>query len=118
MRGRDAYRADHQRVAVGRGLCHLGRADVAAGAGFVVHQQLLAPDRRQRVGNQAAEDVGDARRREGHDQAHRLVRIAGGAALGEGVGREQREGGRGQQQAAAGECHRIKSLRLSSGRCS
>jgi hypothetical protein len=70
-----ADRAAYQRVAVGRRLGHELGAERAAGAGTVVHDDLLAPGFAQLLRDQAAQDVGRAARLERHDIAYGFRRI-------------------------------------------
>ncbi len=71
MRGQ---RAHQDRVAVGRRLRdHVG-ADVAAGAGLVLHNHRLAPHLGELLRDEAAGDVERSAGRERHDQLHGLRR--------------------------------------------
>jgi len=67
-----AVEAEQQRVAVGRGLRHLLGADVAARAGAVLDDHLLAEADAERLGHHARAVVGDAAGGERHHDAHRL----------------------------------------------
>ena len=68
-----AGRGHQQRVAVGGGADHLARADQAGGAGPIVGDDGLAPQRLQMRRQHAAEHVGRAAGRERHDDAHLAV---------------------------------------------
>ena len=72
-----------QRVAVGLGLGHRLGAEIAAGAGPVLHHERLAPHLRQPVGDHAGDDVDAAAGRSGDDDLDRAVGIAR-LGLGEG----------------------------------
>jgi hypothetical protein len=61
-----AVEAEQQRVAVGRGLRGLLRADVAARARTVLDHHLLPEAQAERLGHHARAVVGDAARRERH----------------------------------------------------
>ena len=63
-------RGHQQGVAVGGGTDHLARADQAGGAGPIVGDDGLAPQRLQMRRQHAAEHVGRAAGRERHDDAH------------------------------------------------
>ena len=65
-----------QRVAVGRRLGGGLRADIAAGAGAVLHHDVLAPGLGELLRDDAAERVDGAAGRERDDHAHRAVGIA------------------------------------------
>ena len=67
----ERLRAEVQRVAVGRSSRGGSRADIAAAAGTVLDHDLLAPHLRQLVGDEAAQNVDRARRRERDDHLHR-----------------------------------------------
>jgi hypothetical protein len=73
-----AVGAVEQGVAVGRGLRHRLRADVAAGAAAVVDEHRLAEDLRQPRRDAAGDGVGPAAGGEGHDEPDRLVGVLGG----------------------------------------
>ena len=88
-----AARTHEQRVAVGRLLGDDFAADVAVGAGAVLHHHRLAQRLLQRLADGARELVGRAARREVHDDADRLA----GPGLGEGRCRARRR----RQRAAA-----------------
>jgi hypothetical protein len=62
--------ADHQRIAVGRGAGGERGADGAARAGMVLDIKLLAERFRQLLGDQPAELIGAAARREGDDDLY------------------------------------------------
>ena len=68
----DAGRGQQQRVAVGLGLGHDLRADIAAGARLVVDDDLLAQRLLQAGLDRPRQHVGDAARRERRHDAHRL----------------------------------------------
>ena len=73
--GLRSHRAEENRVAVGRRAgCQL-RRDVAAGAGTVVDQHLLAPALAQPVADDARQYVGSAARPERDDEADRFRRV-------------------------------------------
>ena len=63
----------YQGVAVGRPLDHLGGGDHAAATGAILDDHLLAQDVCHRLRDDARGDIDIAARREGHDDAHRLV---------------------------------------------
>jgi hypothetical protein len=86
-------RSQEERVAVGRGLGHEVRADVAAGAGLVVDDDLLLPQRREALAERAGHHVGGAAGREWHDDPDGLLRKGG-------VGRHCEEAG----DERGGEC--------------
>src|SRR5690606_20495200 len=67
-------------------------ADVAVGAGAVVHHHLLPQQRREVLRDQAGDDVGGAAGRKGHDQAQGLA----GVGLGPRRERREQQGGGGQ----------------------
>ena len=88
----------HQRVAVGLGARHLLAADIAAGAGDVLHHHGLAEPGRQPLGHEAGDDVRTGAGRERH---HKLDRLIG---PGEGrleCQRRDREAGDDRQELAA-----------------
>src|ERR1700694_3199168 len=58
----------------------MAHADIAAGAGLVLDEELLAELLAELLSEQARHDVGWAARRERHDDAHGMARI--GRALG------------------------------------
>ena len=89
-----------QRVAVGLGGGDIGGAERAAGAGSVLDDHRLAPALLQLVGDDARREIGPAARRRRDDDAHRVVRVAGGRVLGLRVRRRSREhrGERGADQ--------------------
>ncbi|MNT25793.1 hypothetical protein D3C72_1613360 [compost metagenome] len=91
--GVQADRAQQQRVAVGAGVRDELAADVAARAGAVFHDDGLAVELAQVLGQQAALDVRAAARRERDDDAQRTVGIVGLRMRG------QRQGGARQGQA-------------------
>jgi hypothetical protein len=64
-----------QRVAVRRGANDRFGGDIAAGAGPVVDDELLAQPRRQPISHHAGDDVGRAAGGDLNDQAHRPCRI-------------------------------------------
>ncbi|MCY1536815.1 hypothetical protein D9M68_722860 [compost metagenome] len=90
---------DGEHVAVGLGARHGGHADVAGGAGAVLHDHALPQRPPPGIGNQARGDVHAAARRERHDERHRAFgKCAGGdGRLGptgcDGKGRAQGAGG-------------------------
>jgi hypothetical protein len=65
-------RRHQQMVAVGRRLCDVGGAGVAAGAGPVLHHELLAQQLAHLGAHDACYDVGWAAGRERHHHPHRL----------------------------------------------
>ena len=79
-RGRHADVVHQDGVAVGRRVGDLGRGERAAGAGDVLHDDLLAELRRHRLGDQPGDGVGRAAGGEGHDDGDRAGRVV----LGEG----------------------------------
>ncbi|GAB7546621.1 hypothetical protein CS8_063060 [Cupriavidus sp. 8B] len=82
-----AGRAHQQRVAIGRGLGHQLRADIAAGAGPVVDQERLLELLRELLGNDARDHIGGPASGKRHHDAHRLVGVAvvrGGGVCGVG----------------------------------
>ena len=66
--GADAGQEQHRAVA--RRLGHVGRGDIAVGAGLVLHDHLLLEFLAQLLGQHAAHQVHRAARREGDDQPH------------------------------------------------
>jgi hypothetical protein len=80
-----AGRSQQQRVAVGPRRRHLGRAQGAAGAGNVLHHDLLAQPARQLRRHRARDQVDAAAGGIAHHQRHRPGRVRG--VLGEGVTR-------------------------------
>ncbi len=88
-----AHGAHQQRVAVRRRLGHDVGADVAAGAGAVLHDELLAEGLGQFGRQRARQDVGGAAGGEGHHDAHRLG--GPGALRLRRYRKGQREGGQG-----------------------
>ena len=76
-RGGHADVVQQQRVAVGRGLGHLGGAQRAAGAADVFDDDGLAAQRlAQRLGQVARHLVGGPAGRERHDDGDRLVGVS------------------------------------------
>jgi hypothetical protein len=89
-RGGHADVGQQQRVAVGVGARHLGRADGAAGAGGVVdHDGGAAQRLAQRLAQVARHLVGGTARGKGHDDGDGLAR---GRKVG-GLGAEGQHGG-------------------------
>jgi hypothetical protein len=88
-----------QRVAVGRSLGDGFGADLAGGAGPVLHHDLLAHAFREPLRERARQDVGDAARRKRHDNVDRLARIGlrsgGFVPSEEGAKRAERQAGEG-----------------------
>ena len=82
---RDRGRGEQQRMAVRIGARHQRHAGVAAAAGAIVDDHALAERLRQRLGQDARDDVGRPAGRERHDQR-------------DGAGRIVRLGGRGRQR--------------------
>ena len=82
-----ADRAEHERVAVGRGLGDAVRAGHAAGAADVLDHHLLAEDFGQPRRQHAAEHVDRAAGGERHHHGHRPV----GAVLRRGGGGERNQ---------------------------
>ncbi len=71
-----AGRAEDQRIAnVGRGLGDSLGADCATGASTILDNDLLAQTLAQRLGEEAAGQVGIAAGRERHHEADRLVGV-------------------------------------------
>ena len=100
--GRDRQRAgrgQHQRVAVGRRLGHLPHGQRAAGAGAVLHHDLLPQLLGQAGSQQPRRGVGAAAGREGHDDAQGF---GGPGFLGQGGGGGAGAQHRAQQGAADG----------------
>ena len=95
----------HQGQPVGLGARDLLAADIARGAGDVVDDDRLAEPGRQLLRHEAGDDVGTGARREGHDDAHRLVGPGEG-----GPGARQDAGGEGQEGAAMHGRHSISRL--------
>ena len=91
MRG-EVRHHDHVRITARLG--HQVARQHAARAGAVLHHHRLADPRRKPLRHQAREDVGRARRREGHDPAHRPLRP--------GALRARGQRGGGQREAAKG----------------
>ena len=71
---RQRLRAEMQRVAVGRRLRGLRRADIAAGAGAVLDHDLLAPHLAELRGDDARQRIERAAGPEGDDHADGFVR--------------------------------------------
>ena len=69
-----ARRAHHEGVTVGLGLCDVVGRDVAAGAGLVLDDELLAEFLRDLCRDDAGQDVGGAAGREGNDELDRPCR--------------------------------------------
>jgi hypothetical protein len=90
-------RRGEQRVAVRLGAKHELRAQIAAGTGAALDDELLAEARRELLRSRAREEVGGAARREGNDDAHRLRRI------------RLRERGGGRERQDAEPFHRVFS---------
>ena len=98
-------------VAVRVGAHRAGRTGGAAGAGHVLHHDLLAERARHVIGGDARRDVGRAARRERHDQRDRAVRIG----LRERCARQHRQGGGAggeMQESAALNGHDVSPVRL------
>ena len=74
---RERARNEQQRVAVGRGARDALDADHVAGAGPVLHVELLADGVGEILREHTGDDVGAARRRRRHHDAHRPRRIVG-----------------------------------------
>jgi hypothetical protein len=72
VRRERAGRAEADRVAIGRALRHRLHAEIAAGAGTVFHDHLLAQPRRQARCQCACHQVRAAARRERDDEANRF----------------------------------------------
>ena len=66
---------EKDRIAVGRGLRRDIRADIAAGSAAVLDDDRLSEHRRERIDDDARDDIGAAGRRIGNDEADRLVGI-------------------------------------------
>ena len=73
-----ARRAHHESVAIGLGLGDVVGGDVAAGAGLVLDDELLAEFLRQLGGDDPRQNVGGAAGREGHDEFDWPCRPFGG----------------------------------------
>jgi hypothetical protein len=65
-----------QQVAVGRGAGDVGSAEVAAGAGLVLHHERLPEELGELRAHDAGDLIGRAAGRERHHDAHGLRRIA------------------------------------------
>ena len=89
-----AGRAAQQGVAVGLGAPDDLGADIAARAGAVIDDHRLSPGGGELLADQAAQNVGRAAGREGHDDAHLL----GWPSLGKGGCGQQQQCGDGTQQ--------------------
>ncbi|MPM57889.1 hypothetical protein SDC9_104716 [bioreactor metagenome] len=76
--GQRAAAADHQRIAVGRGLLHQIGCHRAAGTGLVVDDEALAELLRQLLGQHAGHDVGGAACGETDRDGDRFFRVACG----------------------------------------
>lgn len=105
-RTREAARVHQQQIqAVGIGLGHEGRPDVAVGTRAVLDQHRLAPCLGQVLRHQARQYVRGAARGIGHDDAHRLgreiSRNGGGAAAREHGGKGRERGSTGVTARAA-----------------
>jgi hypothetical protein len=66
---------DEERVAIGRRPHHELGAEIGAGAGPILDDELLAGTLGQPLADQPSGDVGRASRGKGHDHPHRLHRI-------------------------------------------
>ena len=87
--GGDSRVHPQQRVAVGHGLRHELRRDIAAGAAAVIDHELLADRAGELLRHHAHDDVRPAARRDRQHQAYRL----GGITLSDrGSRKEQRQG--------------------------
>jgi hypothetical protein len=85
-----AGRSQDDRVSIGRRIGDLLAADGATRTATIFHDDRLPEPPRQRFGEQAAGDVGISARREGHDEADRLVGIVlGTCRKGQGSGHEK-----------------------------
>ena len=84
-----------ERVAVGRGLGDQFGADIVAGAGLVLDDELLAELLAQPISDNARDDVGRSAGRIADDDAHRVVGIAGRPRVG---GCDQRQAKQTKQQ--------------------
>ncbi len=87
--GQEVERRDHHRIAVGRRLRDVARAEEAARTGAIFHDHRLLETGLELVGEQARQRVGRATRRERHDVPDHLGRIS----VGQGCPRD----GRGSQ---------------------
>ena len=121
--GVDRHRADvaeDDRVLV-VGAGDLAHCHIAGAAGPVVDEDRLAEDLLHLRGGGAGDDLRAAARREGHDEADRLVRPGGLRAQRGGQGQRAGGGGAQAQQRAAvdpvgrGGCHRESPVRCSDG---
>ncbi len=102
---RDGRGVVEQRMAVGRRLADQRAADVAVGAGLVVHHHRLAHLLRQLLRQQARHHVGGAAGREGHNHGDGLGRIGLRQRAGCGQCRQCAAGGQGQAGAAVDGVH-------------
>ncbi len=70
--------AEHQRIAIRRRTDRGGGCDIAAGAGAVLHDELLAQTLRQPLAHEARHDVDRAAGGKTDQPVHRTAGIAGG----------------------------------------
>ena len=101
-------------VAVGCGAGDRLAADIAAGAGLVLDDELLPGHLRELGADDARERVGRPARREDVDVAHRLV---GPVALGAGEARGEERAGQGRSQRGGAECQRAAARQNRFGHC-
>ena len=85
---RERLRAEVQRVAVGRRLRGLRRADIAAGAGAVLDHDLLAPHLAELLADDARQRVERAAGAEGDHHAHGFVGVGLGSHGGRHAGHD------------------------------
>ena len=103
-----ARSADDEGVAVGFGLGDVIGGDVAAGAGLVLDDELLAEFLGYLGGDDPRQNVGGAAGREGNDELDRPCRPFGG--LGPPRQQRQRAGGDSTlQNGAAGETWTVRA---------
>jgi hypothetical protein len=88
---------DQQRVAVGRCLGDVVRADHRVGAGAILDHDALTPARRQALADLARQRVDRAAGRERHDDVDRMIGIGGARRH----RRRQQQGGGDDQPARA-----------------
>jgi hypothetical protein len=78
-----------ERVAVGRGFRRRPRREAAAGARAVDHQDLLAPDLAQPIGDDPQRHVRRAAGGRIQDDLHRLAGVGAGLRAGRAGGRQR-----------------------------
>ena len=82
---------EQQRIAVRRRIDRRGGGDIAAGAGAVLHHELLAEMLRQPLAHDARHDVDRAAGGKADQPAHRPVRIVGGGCRRDAAARLERQ---------------------------